>query len=113
MQPPPPKRKTPMRRFYRLLSLGFGLSGYGKLMAMKPQRDSFRSWGWPDDIMLIVGGLELGGAVLMANRRTRHIGAATVTATSVAMLAAELEHGQEPLTPARVALLLATATALI
>ena len=49
----------------------------------------------------------------MSNRRTRHIGAATVTATSVAMLAAEIEHGQEPVTPARLALLLATATALL
>ncbi len=102
-----------MRKFYRLLSFGFGFAGFAKLMAMEPQRRSFRSWGWPDDVMLIVGGLELGGAVLMSNRRTRHIGAATVTATSVAMLAAEIEHGQEPVTPARLALLLATATALL
>ena len=102
-----------MRRLYRLLSLGFGLAGYAKLMAMRSQQRSFRSWGWPDDVMLIVGGLELGGAVLMSTRRTRHIGAATVTATSVAMLAAEIEHGQEPVTPARLALLLATATALL
>jgi hypothetical protein len=83
------------------------------VMALQPQRRLFRSWGWPEDIMLIVGGLELGGAVLMSSRRTRSVGAATVAATSIAVLAAELEHGQEKLSNARLALLLAAATALI
>ncbi len=102
-----------MRKWYRLLSLGFGAAGYSKVMALEPQRRLFRSWGWPEDIMLIVGGLELGGAVLMSSRRTRHIGAATVAATSVAVLAAELEHGQQNLSSARLAMLLAAATALV
>ncbi len=102
-----------MRRWYRLIALGFGAAGYSKIMAMDPQRRLFRSWGWPEDVMLIVGGLELGGAVLMSSRRTRHIGAATVAATSIAVLSAELEHGQEGLTTARMAMLLAAATALV
>ena len=102
-----------MRRIYRLLSLGFGLAGFAKLMALQSEQRSFRAWGWPEDVMPIVGGLQLGGAMLMSSRRTRHIGAATVTATSIATIAAELEHGQETLTPVRLGLLLVTATALL
>ncbi len=102
-----------MRKWYRLLSLGFGIAGFSKVMAMPPQRRLFRSWGWPEDVMLIVGGLELGGALLMSSRRTRNIGAATVAATSVAVLSAEWEHGQDRLSTARVAMLLAAATALL
>ncbi len=102
-----------MRRVYRLLSLGFGLAGFAKLLALESEQSKARTWGWPEDVTVIIGGLELGGAILMSNRRTRHIGAATVTATSVAMLAAELEHGQEAFTPTRVVLLLLTATALL
>ena len=105
--------RNPMRPWFKLVSLGFGLAGFSKLMAMPPQRRLFRSWGWPEDVMLIVGGLELGGAVLMSGRRTRHLGAATVAATSVAVLSAELEHGQEGLTNARLAMLLAAVTALV
>ncbi len=102
-----------MRRFYRLISLGFGLAGFSKIMALPPQQRLFRSWGWPEDVMLIVGGLELGGAVMMSSRRTRHIGAATVAAATVAVLSAELEHGQRNLTTARVGMLLAAITALV
>jgi hypothetical protein len=95
------------------MSFGFGLAGFTKIMAMPRQRRLFRSWGWPEDVMLIVGGLELGGAVLMSSRRTRHVGAATVAAATVAVLSAEVEHGQESLTPARVVMLLAALTALV
>jgi hypothetical protein len=102
-----------MSKFFRLISLGFGLAGFSKIMALPPQRRLFRSWGWPEDVMLIVGGLELGGAVLMSSRRTRHVGAATVAAATVAVLSAEIEHGQESLTTARVAMLLAAMTALV
>jgi uncharacterized membrane protein YphA (DoxX/SURF4 family) len=101
------------RQWFRLVSLGFGLAGYSKVMGLKPQRRLFHSWGWPDDLMVIVGGLELGGALLMSGRRTRHLGAATVAATSIAVLSAEIEHGQDMLTPGRIAMLVAAATALV
>jgi hypothetical protein len=106
-------KSTSLSKFYRLMSLGFGLAGFSKVMAMPSQQRLFRSWGWPEDVMLIVGGLELGGAVLMSSRRTRHVGAATVAAATVAVLSAELEHGQESLTTARVAMLLAALTAIV
>jgi uncharacterized membrane protein len=102
-----------MRRLYRVLSLGFGIAGFTKIMAVEPQKRMFRSWGWSETMMLAVGGLELGGAVLMSSRRTRQIGAATVAATSIAVLTAELEHGQKALSNARLAVLLAAATALV
>jgi VanZ family protein len=63
--------------------------------------------------MLIIGSLELGGALLMSSRRTRSIGAATVTAASVAVLAAELEHGQTALTPGRYAMIAAALTGIV
>jgi VanZ family protein len=99
-----------MRSWFRLASLGFALAGFSKVMALPQQRRLFRSWGWPEDTMLIIGGLELGGALLMSSRRTRHIGAATVTAVSVAVLAAELEHGQTRLAPGRYAMIAAALT---
>jgi hypothetical protein len=49
----------------------------------------------------------------MTGRRTRHLGAATVAATSVAVLSAEIEHGQDSLTTGRLLMLLAAATAMI
>lgn len=102
-----------MRKLFRVLSFGFGLAGYSKLMAVQPQRRLFHSWGWSDNMMTLVGGLELGGALLMSSRRTRHVGAAAVAATSIAVLTAELEHGQQALSPGRIAMLLAAATALV
>jgi hypothetical protein len=63
--------------------------------------------------MLIIGGLEVGGALLMSSRRTRHLGGATLAATSVALMAAEMEHGQDALLPARTAMLLAALTAVV
>jgi uncharacterized membrane protein YphA (DoxX/SURF4 family) len=105
--------RHPVRKWFALVGLGFGLAGASKVLAFRPQRLLFRSWGWPDDVMLIVGGLELGGAVLMTGRRTRHLGAATVAATSVAVLSAEIEHGQNSLTPGRLLMLLAAATAMV
>ena len=102
-----------MRSWFRLASLGFALAGASKIMAVTPQRKLFRSWGWPEDIMVILGSLELGGALLMSNRHTRHIGAATVTAASIAVLAAELEHGQTRLAPGRYAMIAAALTGLV
>jgi hypothetical protein len=102
-----------MRRWFPLLSLGFAVAGASKIYALPAQRKLFRSWGWPEDVMMIVGALELGGALLTSNRRTRHIGGATLAATSVALMAAEMEHGQDALVPARTAMLLAALTAIV
>jgi hypothetical protein len=110
---PPPSGISIMRSWFRLASLGFALAGFSKVMALPGQRKLFRSFGWPEDIMLIVGSLELGGALLMSNRRTRAIGAATVTAASVAVLAAELEHGQTRLAPGRYAMIAAALTGIV
>jgi hypothetical protein len=49
----------------------------------------------------------------MSSRRTRHLGGATLAATSVALMAAEMEHGQDALLPARTAMLLAALTAVV
>lgn len=102
-----------MRTWFRLVSLGFGAAGLTKIARLPQQRALFRAWGWPDDLMLIIGGLEMGGALLMSGRRTRHIGAAAVAATSVAVLAAELEHGQDRLSTVRIGMLLAALSAAI
>lgn len=102
-----------MSAWFRLASLGFGIAGASKLLALRPQRRLFSRWGWPEDIMVIIGGLELTGALLMSGRRTRSIGAATVTAASVAVLAAELEHGESHLASGRYAMIAAALTGLV
>jgi uncharacterized membrane protein YphA (DoxX/SURF4 family) len=98
--------------WFKLLGIGFAAAGASKLFRLRPQQELFASWGWPEDVMKIVGGLELAGAVLLVGRRGRVIGGATLAATSVAVLAAEIENENKELIPMRAGMLAAVLTAL-
>ncbi len=105
------KRRPPV--WYSVLAVGFAAAGVSKLLGTDPQRRLFARWGWSDEAMHAVGGLELAGAALIASRVTRRVGGLTLAATSAAVLAAEGRHHEDALIPARFAMLLGALTAVL
>lgn len=102
-----------MGKWFPILGLGFAVAGASKLLRLAPQRRLFRSWGWSEDAMRAMGAVELVGGLLVARRGSRQVAGAALTASSIAALAAELDHGDDALAPARSAMLLAALTALL
>lgn len=102
-----------MRFLFTLLGLGFAAAGSGKLGEQHGYRRLFRRWGWSARAMRLVGLAEILGGLLVANARTRKIGAALLTATSGSVLSAELRHGDGQEATARGALLLAALSAFL
>ena len=100
-----------LRFWYNVVSLAFAAAGLSKLWAFSPQRRLFARWGWSPEVMRIIGGLEFGGALLLADRKTRGLAGPALAATSIAVLAGEVEHGEEDLIPARVMMLFAALSA--
>ena len=100
-----------LRFWYNLVSLAFAAAGLSKLWGFSAQQRLFARWGWSPEIMRIVGGLEFGGALLLADRKTRGLAGPALAATSIAVLAGEIEHGESALIPARFAMLLAALSA--
>lgn len=105
------KRSPPL--WYSVISLGFAAAGVSKLVGVGAQRHLFESWGWSEEAMRAVGGLELAGAAMVASRATRRIGGLTLAATSAVILAAESRHHDDALLPARFGMLLGALTAIL
>ena len=104
-------RRPPL--WYSVLAVGFAAAGVSKLLGVEPQRKLFASWGWSEEAMRAVGGLELAGAAMVASRVTRRVGGLTLAATSAAVLATEGRHHDDALIPARFAMLLGALTAVL
>ncbi len=102
-----------MRTPFRILGLGFAVAGASKLLRLNVQQRLFQRWGWSVSAMQTMGAIELIGGLLMSGRGTRQLGGAALTASSVAALANELDHGQEMLAPARLVLLLGALAATV
>ncbi|HTW28392.1 MAG TPA: DoxX family protein [Acetobacteraceae bacterium] len=100
------------RILFPLLGLGFAVAGADKLLGQSGYRRMFREWGWGEGAQRSVGAAELTGGALIACPLTRQLGGAVLTATSAAMLAAELHRGRGELALPRLALLIAAAGAL-
>ncbi len=105
------KRSPPF--WYSLVAVGFAAAGVSKLVGVKAQRDLFSSWGWSEEAMRAVGGLELAGAAMVASRVTRRVGGLTLAATSAVVLATEGRHHDDALLVPRAGLLLAALTAVL
>lgn len=98
---------------FRLLGLGFAVAGGDKLIGDKGYRRLFRRhWGWSEDAMRLTGLAELVGGLLVMVGPTRRVGGAILTATSAAVLSAEVRHSDAGLALPRLILLLASAAAL-
>ena len=94
-----------------VLGLGFAVAGADKLFGLRAYERMFRHWGWSETGMRLIGAAELAGGLLVACPRTRRLGGAVLTASSAAVLAAELQHGEGGLALARLALMAAAGAA--
>jgi hypothetical protein len=99
--------------WFPLLGLGFSVSGADKLLGLRDYEDLFKRWGWPKNIMRLVGAAEFVGGVLISSRSQRRRGGMLLAATSGAMLAQEMQHGESDLALPRFALLLASVAAIL
>ena len=90
-----------------LLGLSFAFMGVLKLAGL--ERGMFRRWGMTSRQMRVVGVVETAGALMVANRETRSIGAAGLAALSAIMLAVEARNGEAELVLPRLGLLVMAA----
>ena len=94
-----------------LVELSFAFMGALKLLGLETRM--FRRWGISPRSMRRIGAVETAGAIMVANDRTRVLGAAGLSAVSAMMLAVELRNREVELILPRLALTcLAFATAL-
>ena len=97
---------------FRLLGLAFVVAGADKLRDDTGYKRLYeRHWGWSDGAMRLTGLAELAGGMLMMLRWTRPLGGAVLTASSAAVLQAELKNKDNVLALPRLALLLASLAA--
>ena len=85
-----------------LLEVSFALMGLLKVLGLEARL--FRRWGISTRQMRRIGLMETAGAMLVADERTRPIGATGLAALSTLMLAAELRNREAELVLPRLAL---------
>ncbi len=94
-----------------LLELSFAFMGVLKLVGL--ETGMFRRWGISPRAMRRIGVVETAGALMVANDKTRLLGAAGLSAISAMMLAVEMRNREVELVLPRLALTgLALVTAL-
>lgn len=99
-----------MSYFFPALGAAVALAGGDKLTGVRGYKEMFRRLGWPESGMQVAAAAELAGGLLMMPRATRPLGGALVAATSAAVLATEVGHGDANLAlPRSVIMLLAFA----
>ncbi len=98
--------------WFPLLGLGFAIAGADKVLDARGYEQMFARWGWSPEIMRLVGWAELVGGVLVATRSQRRRGGMLLTAASAAVLTKELDREETDLAAPRLALLLASLSAL-
>ncbi len=106
-----PARKPSI--WHSIIGLGFAAAGISKLIAIEPQRNLFKSWGWSKRDMQTMGASELLGAALIMTGSTRKLGAGLLSASSLCVLLTELRHKNDKLVTPRLGMLLAAATGFI
>jgi hypothetical protein len=102
-----------MSLLYPLLGAAFAVAGADKMSGAKGYADMFRHLGWSPGSMQAVAAAEMTGGVLLGFRSTRRLGGGLLAATSLAVLASEMQRGEARLARPRSLLLLASLAALI
>ena len=100
-------------KWFPLLGLGFAVAGADKLLGMRAYDRLFAKWGWSETTRQLIGVGEFTGGVLVASATLQHLGGWLLTATSAAMLTAEMGRKERDLALPRGLLLVAAATALL
>ncbi len=95
------------------VALAFAAAGIAKLANIESERKLFRSWGWSEDDMHIIGATELGGAVLLVTPSLSFLGGLLLAATSTCIASAELRHKNDKLLTPRLGLLAASVSTML
>ena len=98
---------TASRFIFPALGAAFAVAGADKIIGNRGYSRMFRHLGWSSAGKRAVAAAELGGGALLALRPTRRLGGAVLAATSAAVLASELRHGDGSLAVPRALLLVA------
>jgi len=82
------------RVLHILLAVMFAVQGFAKLAGSPGWISRFEAWGYPDQFYLVIGFVELAGAVLLLIPRLAGIGALLLIAVMVGATATHLVHGE-------------------
>lgn len=88
-----------------VLATAFATMGLMKLTGAEWEVKLFRKWGQSDDTRTAFGALEALSALLLVNRNTRRLGAASMALVSVPTLMNEIQNGDDNLALARFTML--------
>lgn len=98
---------TPSRFVFPALGAAFAVAGADKIIGNRGYSRMFRHLGWSSAGKRAVAVAELAGGALLALPPTRRAGGALLAATSAAVLASEVRHGDGSLAAPRALLLVA------
>lgn len=101
------------RFWFPALGAAFAIAGADKIIGNRGYSSMFRHLGWSRTGMRAVAVAELAGGALLAFRSTRKLGGMVLAATSTAVLASEVRHGDGSLALPRGLLLAAALTAVV
>jgi hypothetical protein len=102
-----------MSYLFPALGAAVALTGGDKLAGLPAYDNMFHHLGWSRDNMQAAAVGELAGGLLMIPSSTRRVGAALVAATSAAVLASEMRHGETKLALPRGLILLVALVAAV
>ena len=77
-----------------LLAAIFALQGIVKLTSSPGWVSRFKAWGYPDNFYLLVGAIELAGAVALLIPRLAVFGALTLLGVMIGATITHLVHGE-------------------
>ncbi len=89
------------------LGAAFAVAGADKIIGNRGYARMFRHLGWSRGGMRAVALAEVVGGAMLGARSTRRLGGAVLSATSAAVLASEVRHGDGKLAGPRALLMLA------
>ncbi len=90
-----------------IVGLGFAAAGISKMLAVEPQRRLFKSWGWSENDMRLMGASEVAGAAMLMTRPLTSIGSALLAANSICLALTEFRHHSDRLVTPRLGMLAA------
>jgi hypothetical protein len=95
-----------MSYLFSAMGAAIALTGGDKLAGMPAYETLFNHLGWSRDDMQAAAWAEVAGGLLMVPRSTRPLGGMLVAASSAAVLASEMRHGDTRLAVPRGLMLL-------
>jgi len=96
-----------------LLAAMFALQGIAKLASSPEWVSRFKAWGYPDNFYLVIGAMELVGAVALFIPRLAGFGALILLAVMAGATITHLAHGEPQIVTTLILMALLTLVAYI